>query len=114
MLNIDIEFRRGVLFIRLFGNLIDTTKKKLKDEVINLINRSGITNIVINLENINNIDQSGLDMLWTLKSLIEAKNGRIILCNMPREIEQSFNKDKAKIYLFESKNELTALNTFNI
>lgn len=114
MLDIDIEFRRGVLFIRLGGLLINSTKNKLRDEIITLINKSGITNIVINLKDIEAIDESGLNMIFMVKKMIESKEGNLVICNTPIKVQKELLKNKMKIYLPQATNELTALNIFNI
>lgn len=114
MLDIDIEFRRGVLFIRLGGLLINSTKNKLRDEVITLINKSGITNIVINLKDIEAIDEPGLNMIFMVKKMIESKSGNLVICNTPIKVEKELLKNKMKIYLPQTANELTALNAFII
>ena len=73
MLDFDIEFRRGVLFIRIIGSLINETKNKFKKEVENLINISGITNIVINLDNMDVMDENGLYSLNELRKIFFKK-----------------------------------------
>ena len=107
MLDIDIEFRRGVLFVRIIGSLVESTKNKLIGEVENLIDKSGITNIVINLDNIEKIDNNGLNSLYELKKVIERENGNIVICNAPVKLEN-------KIFMYKTRDELSALNTFNI
>lgn len=110
MLDIEMEFRRGVLFIRLKGNLIETTNIKLKNEIYKIINRSGITNIVINLENINIVDDIGMNTIYEIEAVVKRKNGNLVICNMTDRLFKS----KSRICLYKSQNELTALNTFNI
>lgn|SRR5574344_1666791 len=114
MLDIDIEFRKGVLFIRLKGKLIDSTKDILKEEVISLMNGSGIANIVINLDNIESIDEKGIDMIYLLKTIVESKQGSLVICNTPMIIENKLIHNKMKSYILEATNELTALKIFNI
>lgn len=107
MLDIDIEFRRGVLFVRIIGSLIESTKNKFKNEIKNIIDRSGIINIVINLDNVDKIDNNGLNCLYELKEVIEKENGNIVICNTPVKLEN-------KLFIYKTRDELTALNTFNI
>ena len=114
IINIDIEFRRGILFVRLIGKLINEANIKLKDELVTLINRSGIYNIVINLENVNEIDKLGLDTIYLLKSLIDKNNGNFILCEIPQNIENQISKINNNLYLYKTQNELTALKALNI
>ena len=63
MLDIDIMSKMGILFVRLSGMLTSSTKHKLKREVISLVDKVGINNIVINIQNLISIDESGLKML---------------------------------------------------
>lgn len=114
MIDIDIEFRKGVLFVRLVGKLTKEANIKFKEELITLINRSGICNIVINLENVVDIDNLGLDTLFLLKNLVEKNDGHFVICNMPLKIERLIEKRNRSLYLFKTQNELTALNAFNI
>lgn len=107
MLDFDIEFRRGVLFVRIVGSLIKGTNNKFKQEIENLINVSGITNIVINLDNMDKMDETGLDSLYELRKIVENQSGNIIVCNVPIKL-------KNQIGIVNSINELEALNTLNI
>ncbi|MBR2840855.1 MAG: hypothetical protein IKF01_03180 [Bacilli bacterium] len=63
MLDIDIDSRYGILFVRLFGKLNKYTMFKLKDEVMFLIENAGINNIVINIQNLYDMDKEGINML---------------------------------------------------
>ena len=63
MLEIDIDSKMGILFVRLFGKLTKETRRKINDEVITLINKVGIQNIVLNIQNLNLIDESGIKTL---------------------------------------------------
>ena len=63
MLDIDIDSKMGILFVRMYGKLTKKTRYKLNDEVINLIYKVGIKNIVLNIQNISNIDKYGIKTL---------------------------------------------------
>lgn len=63
MLDIDINSKYGILFVRLYGNLTKDTNSKLKEEVFTLINKVGIQNIVINIQNLNCIDSSSFKLI---------------------------------------------------
>ena len=55
MLDINFEFRRGVLFIRLRGILTKNTVKELDSEVTTLIRDNGIRNVVFNVSELSKI-----------------------------------------------------------
>lgn len=59
MLEIDIEAKHGVLFVRLSGNLTKNEKTKFNKEVTQLIEKVSINNLVINIKKIKQIDNVG-------------------------------------------------------
>ena len=63
MLEINMEFRKGILFIRLSGVLNEKTVEKLEKEVTDLVEENGIRNLVFNLEEVTNIDINGINAL---------------------------------------------------
>ena len=46
MLEIDMDSKYGILFVRLFGELTKKTRKKLNNEVWNLLVNVGIKNVI--------------------------------------------------------------------
>ena len=73
MLNVEYEYRKGILFIRLYGQLTQNSLKKIKNEIINIIDRSGVTNIVFNLKNIIRVDNYGLKEIYEIYQNIKKK-----------------------------------------
>lgn len=63
MLDIDIYSKNGILFVRLFGKLNNTTRQKMNKEVISLIHEVGIKNVVINIQNLKELDKVGIKEL---------------------------------------------------
>ena len=63
MLDINIEFRKGIAFIRLAGILNKTTVGKMNDEVTDMIRDNGIRNVVFNISEIDYIDVKGINTL---------------------------------------------------
>ena len=64
MLDINMECRKGILFIRLGGELTKETVGKLNTEVTELVKEAGIRNIVFNVENLISIDMKGISTLF--------------------------------------------------
>lgn len=83
MLDIDIDSKMGILFVRLFGKLTKETRGKLNKEVITLINKVGIQNIVLNIQNLNNIDKSGIKTLEKCYKICE----KSFICINPNQLE---------------------------
>ena len=63
MLEIDMDSKYGILFVRFFGEISKKTRKKLNKEVGEFIKNVGIRNVVFNLENVNYIDNDGFKTL---------------------------------------------------
>ena len=110
MLDIDIEPRVGILFVRLSGTLTKENCKKLK-KVDNLLKEIGIRNVVFNISNLKDIDANGKE---ALKQSCEAlKTSTILFCvkedqNITEKI--SFLLDKIGIV----EDELAAARKINV
>ncbi len=113
MLEIEMEFIKGILFIRLDGKLNGETSNKLYEDVSEMIFDNGIRNIVFNLENISEIDVNGINSLIYNYELCKKNHGDSIICNINSTVESAFTKGM-KGFIPITSNELTALNIFNI
>lgn len=92
MLHIEFEFRKGILFLRLFGELTAKTLHQLKEEVEDIIENSGIHNIVINLKSVIRIDRVGIRGLYG-EYLTRKEEGLFMLCNSDSPIVRGFISD---------------------
>ena len=104
MLEIDIDSKYGILFVRLFGELTKRTRKKLNAEVGDLIKNVGILNVVFNLENVNVMDDSGFKTLVKYYKLC----GNSMFCLS----RNKFNVDLTKFNVVSD--ELTAAKLINV
>ena len=73
MLNTNIEFRKGILFVRLNGVLDKFTMNEL-DDIYNLIIDNRIRNIVFNIEDVSKIDESGIKKLFDIYNSVNRNN----------------------------------------
>ena len=80
MLEIDMDSKYGVLFIRLFGELTKKTRKKFNDEVWGLLINIGVKNVVFNLENVYKMDDSGYKTLLKCYNVSSKNNGNSLIC----------------------------------
>lgn len=79
MFTINLEFRKGILFIRLQGALYQSNIYKLK-EVTTLLQDNGIYHIVLNLKQLEKIDNYGIDALYEIYQLVQKKEGNVLFC----------------------------------
>ena len=112
MLKIDIEYKKGILFVRLIG---DVNKSTIKDmEVVdNMVRKAGIKYLLINLEKVAIIrPEEILKMINKYKELI-GHDGKLLICGYYNPMKLSINTtDEDNIYL--SNRETNAFNIINI
>lgn len=108
MLEIDMDSKYGILFVRLFGELTKKTRKKLNNEVWNLLVDIGIKNVVFNLENLSELDDSGFKTLVKCYNVCKHDNGNTMFCLS----KNKFNYDLNSFNVVPD--ELSAVNLINI
>ncbi|MBQ3020952.1 MAG: STAS domain-containing protein [Bacilli bacterium] len=104
MLNINMEYKSGILFVRLIGSLNKLTANKLVDTLIPIIISQGIKNLVYNFDELVSIDEVGSKSLLLGYNAILNNNGRVLVVN---------NKFNLEFYK-ETNNELSALKILQI
>lgn len=74
-----MEFRKGILFVRLFGILNDSTIGEFKSEVKEVIIESGIKYVVLNTSNLEGISKEGVQEIKNLKKILKKTDGQFFL-----------------------------------
>lgn len=115
MLEIDMEFRKGILFVRLIGSLISETVDVLNKEVTNIVKEYGISNIVFNVSELDNIDLNGIKALIKHQKLTDNYHGISMICGLDnhKPIKNTLKKNKLFDYLYETSDELSAIKKIN-
>ena len=115
MLKIKMEFKKGILFIRLEGYLNKKTIEKFDNEVLSVVLVNELRYIVVNLDQVYSIDKSGINGLMELKDIIYNLSGKGALCNLTNEDVKKQIKDYNGVYdYYEFDNELNALGMMKI
>ncbi len=115
MLNINMEFRKGILFVRLAGELTKNTYSKLNDEVTILVKENGIRNIVFNVSELEQIDMKGISFLYYNYELCNRNNGKILVCGLKSEnVKHRLRHSRILNYMYEVSDELKAMETINV
>ena len=111
-----MEYARGMLFIRLSGILSQRTVNDLKMNLDRMIEEEGIKYFVINLENLEYVDEAGLQLLMTYDIDITLHDGKLVICGYHNDIEKKVRKDTEEAFqnMENSKDELTAFHLINI
>lgn len=115
MLEINMESRKGILFIRLKGMLNSHTVEKLDKEVTSLVINAGIRNLVFNLEEVTNIDMKGIDTLLKNYELCKKNNGKTLICNLDNSlVKNRIYNSKLLEFMYEASDEISAINVLNL
>ena len=115
MLEIDKQFYKGILFVRLKGSLNKKTIDQLKDDVSNLIKDNGLRNIVFNISNLSSIDCYGINALLYNYELCRNNKGNSLICGFRDNIvKRRIENSRLLNYMYETSNELSAINVINL
>ena len=110
MLNIILEFRKGILFVRLQGKLVKDTVHKFQEEVIHLIQKNGIHTTVVNVKELEDLDLKGMNTLLYCYESCKQNKGKTFLCGVINEtVKKRLDKGRVFNYISQIKDELDAL-----
>ena len=91
MLSINFEFRKGIFFIRLIGDLNRETSSKKGKEIIKIIEENKFKYIVINTNYLRTIDMTGIIYLSNMYNLTIKNNSNLIICDKFKVIKNIIN-----------------------
>ena len=109
-MKVTTEFRNGILFVRLKGDLTKDTVSILNDKVTNLVNRVGIRHVVFNVEELNSIDYKGVSTLLYNYEIVKRNDGNVFLCGGNEKVDNILKCNHVFKYISEISSELCALN----
>lgn len=92
VINVDLEYNKGILFIRLKGDVSHYIAHQINSKLIPKILEQRIKYIVFNLYEITNIDMFGIDALLNVKCAVKTNKGKICLCEVSKNIEYKIKK----------------------
>lgn len=78
MLDLNIEFTRGVLFVRLAGILNEVSSMDVEEKVFEIIKDGGIRFVVFNVKNLEMSDS--VKLFDKCQKLLEENDGRMLIC----------------------------------
>ena len=81
MLKMNLEYESGVLFVRMNGTLNKRFTRKINYYLIPLIKKHKIKNVILNLNELYGIDESGINAIINMKSIMKCIKGKLYLLN---------------------------------
>lgn len=112
MLKIDTIYKKGVLFIRLYGVINKVTKMELDKVLESVINKVGIKYLLINFDSIYYINTDISKMLDNWSRKIAKNNGKFFICGYEKINNKYFIDISDSI--FEMNDEFSVFNIVNI
>lgn len=114
MLKINMEYKKGILFVRLSGTLNRKTVKIFNSEVIPVVLKYEINKLLVNLNKLNTIDDTGIQALIELSNLVNNYKGKSVVCNINDSIKSTAYFDLLETRYFEASDEITGLGVINL
>lgn len=105
MLEVDLEFKKGFLFIRLSGELTKKTLFCMNKEVTELIHDNKIRNVVFNINSLQKIDTKGIEALYENYLFCQKISGKAFLCTVPSKVYKKIQKSH---HINQLPNEISA------
>lgn len=106
----DMEYNKGILFVRLDGKLTRSTSYKINNYLVPVLLKHKIKYLVYNLYNLSDIDEAGIDAILNTKFAIKTNKGLIYLC----EVNKNLNKKIHKLHIKKTENELSAFKVIEV
>lgn len=96
MLEIEKEVERGILFIRLEGNLTNKTFTTFGEEINYLLYNQGISNFVFDFTNISKVEDNIISKIQSKLVEIFLNCGKVVMCGMSELFRKKvgFTKDQ--------------------
>lgn len=104
MLKVDMEYEKGILYVRLKGILERKVCYKINNYIVPTVLKHKIKYLVFNLMEVKDIDTSGMDALLNTKCAIRTNKGKICLCEVSDDLKFKIKRLKMKI----ASNEMAA------
>jgi anti-anti-sigma factor len=115
LLDIHMEFRKGILFVRLKGILSDDTCRNLDNCLEGMVMRKDIRYIVFNIGKLQYIDIEGINTILKYNFNLNRNGGRALLCGINNDLVKTRIENSRMLnYMFEISDELSATNVIDM
>lgn len=114
MLKINTEYREGILFVRLKGELNKDTVSKFNNRVTNSIKENGIRNVVFNFSALKSIDFKGINTILYNYEICKNNDGKSLLCGNNININKILKSSRLVNYVCEVTDELSAIRLLKV
>lgn len=114
MLEVDMEFQRGILFIRLKGILDSTTDVKLQNALNVAIHQIGIKYLLLNCEKLYEIEKDSIDMIFKRVAELLKMEGKFLVCGFNDYVRLKVENSELNSVICKTENEQKAVQLIKI
>ena len=105
MLEVQTQVSKGIMFIRLEGNLDNKTFNTFSKEINYLLYKQGIHYFVLNFEEVNNFDKSIFIKLQNKLIEIFLSCGKVVMCGLNDFIKKQIGSTKDNLFYVNKETE---------
>lgn len=109
----NIKYKKKVLTIKIIGILVGRKIEEFENEILPIILSLQSKKVVINMENVNLIDKSGINSIIKISNIVNNYNGKVVLCNLNNYLKINLSHSDIFDYCFKSKDEKSTNWVFN-
>lgn len=109
-----MEFRKGILFVRLTGDLVKSTVEQLHHCLNEMVCEKGVRYFVINWEEVSSLDSMGMKVLEYYHRTILSNGGRMIFCGFPPLIQKKLLPTSFLLQMDCKSSELAAFQLIHV
>ncbi len=113
-MNIDMEYKKGILFVRLNGILNVKTSCIFEDALNRIVNKAGIRYILINFEKLYEIDKVGIFSIINSYNKFLRNSGKLMICGYNDILKIKIEESELLKYALPTNDEISAFNLVNI
>ncbi|MGN1001051.1 MAG: STAS domain-containing protein [Bacilli bacterium] len=113
-MNIDMEYKKGILFVRLDGILNVKTSCIFEDALNRIVNKAGIRYILINFEKLYEIDKVGISSIINSYNKFLKNSGKLMICGYNDVLRMKIEESELLKYASPTNDEISAFNLVNI
>ena len=109
-----MEYKKGILFVRLNGILNVKTSCIFDDALNRIVNKAGIRYILINFEKLYEIDKVGISSIINSYNKFLRNSGKLMICGYNDILKIKIEESELLKYALPTNDEISAFNLVNI
>lgn len=106
MLTVSLQINRGIMFMRLEGELTTKNFHKVAEEINYLLYKQGILTYVFNLEAVKKIDKNIFGSIQNKLTEIFLKCGSVAFCGISETFQKMIGERKNELFYVSKEQEV--------